>query len=114
MGSHFTLPKGVAPCDGDAALCALLEPIRARYDLPSFAAAIVTIGERADVCTRICAVGYRQRGAAKPAVTVNDRWHIGSNTKAMTATVAARYAAVGDVVVGFSRSSSLFLLLHST
>eukprot|EP00007_Cunea_sp_BSH-02190019_P009611 CAMPEP_0174240486 /NCGR_PEP_ID=MMETSP0417-20130205/19055_1 /TAXON_ID=242541 /ORGANISM="Mayorella sp, Strain BSH-02190019" /LENGTH=418 /DNA_ID=CAMNT_0015319583 /DNA_START=100 /DNA_END=1354 /DNA_ORIENTATION=+ len=95
MGTHFTLPKGVAPCDGDAALCALLEPIRARYDLPSFAAAIVTIGERADVCTRICAVGYRQRGAAKPAVTVNDRWHIGSNTKAMTATVAARLVERG-------------------
>jgi len=52
-----------------------------RYDLPSVAAAIITKDNIVAV-----AVGNRVRGEKIP-VTVLDRYHHGSNTKAMTATL---------------------------
>ncbi len=65
-------------------LGALLEPIRAKHDIPALAAAIVSRGEleAAGVC------GVRERGS-EVKVTLDDRFHLGSCTKAMTATLCA-------------------------
>lgn len=80
-------PKKPASAAKDAAprdLAALLQPIRARNDLPALAGAIV-------VGPRLAAVGcdgVRRRGSPE-TVTLEDRWHLGSCTKAMTATLCA-------------------------
>lgn len=55
-----------------------------KYDLPSIVAAVVKNGK---VITS-GAVGTRRYGSDIP-VTINDRYHIGSDTKAMTALLAA-------------------------
>lgn len=62
----------------------LLENARQTYDLPALGAAIVT----AEGIEALGAVGIRQHGRTTE-VTEDDLWHIGSNTKAMTATLAA-------------------------
>lgn len=62
----------------------LLEPIRQRYDLPAMAAAVIVDGD-----TIVWdATGLRKAGS-KVEVTPNDKFHIGSCTKAMTATLIA-------------------------
>jgi len=66
----------------DFAINQLLEPIRVKNKLPSLAAAIVT--EKGLVSAG--ASGVRKLGETVP-VTVDDRWHLGSDTKAMTATL---------------------------
>lgn len=62
----------------------LLIPYLGRYDLPALAAAVVQ--DRKIIASG--AVGTRRAGAAIP-VTLNDRFAIGSDTKAMTALLAA-------------------------
>jgi len=66
-------------------LSELLEGVRAKHKLPALAGAIVEQGK----LVALGAVGERARGSGV-AVTVDDLWHLGSCTKAMTATVAAR------------------------
>ena len=66
----------------DPKIDALLEPIRAAHKLPALAGAIVT----SNGLVTAGAVGVRKAGVETP-VTVNDLWHLGSNTKAMTATL---------------------------
>ncbi len=61
----------------------LLTEVLRQHDVPSIAAAAVVDGE----LYAAGAVGVRKRGDDTP-VTVNDRYHIGSCTKAMTATLA--------------------------
>lgn len=73
-------------------LAGLLEPIRARHKLPALAAAIVSGGELRDVA----AVGVRRAGSAEP-VTIDDKFHIGSCTKAMTATMIAALVEEGTL-----------------
>ena len=63
-------------------LAGLLEPIRADHNLPSLAGAILT----ADELVALGATGTRIAGEDVP-VTRNDVYHIGSCTKAMTATL---------------------------
>lgn len=65
-------------------LAAVLEPIRAKHDLPALGGAIVTT----DRLTALGVTGLRRRGGTEK-VTVDDRWHLGSCTKAMTATLCA-------------------------
>ncbi len=60
----------------------LLEPIQQKYNLPALAGAIVTSKN----LVAIGVVGVRKRGTDIP-VTINDKWHLGSDTKAMTATL---------------------------
>jgi CubicO group peptidase (beta-lactamase class C family) len=60
-----------------------LEGVRTEYDLPALAAAVTKGGE----VVAAGAVGVRAIGVDS-RVTVNDRFHIGSDTKAMTATIA--------------------------
>jgi len=69
-----------------------LESVRAAYDLPALAAAVVKDG----FVIAAAAVGTRIHGAEMP-VTINDRFHIGSNTKSMTATLAGILVESGDL-----------------
>jgi CubicO group peptidase (beta-lactamase class C family) len=62
----------------------LLAPIRERHDLPALAAALIE-GPR---MTAVGCDGVRRRGSPEK-VTLEDRWHLGSCTKAMTATLCA-------------------------
>jgi D-alanyl-D-alanine carboxypeptidase len=74
---------GFAPTAGPDDLCSVLEPIRQRHNVPSLAAAVWV----ADQLVAEGAVGIRKVGDRTP-VTTSDRWHLGSDTKAMTATLA--------------------------
>src|SRR5262249_1988402 len=67
-----------------AAAESALEPVRAKYDLPSLAGAVFS----GDATIAVGAVGVRKRGDPTP-ITRADRWHLGSDTKAMTATLIA-------------------------
>lgn len=78
------------PRDGDEAVSSILEPILIENDLPALAAAVVT--KRG--IEAIGAVGVRKRGSDVP-VTKQDLWHLGSETKAMTAALIARLVERG-------------------
>ncbi|MCK8786676.1 beta-lactamase family protein [Roseomonas sp. NAR14] len=72
------LPDGAEPLDP------ILQPFLASHGLPALAAAVVRAGR----IVAAGAVGTRRAGAEIP-VTLDDRFHIGSDTKAMTALLAA-------------------------
>jgi CubicO group peptidase (beta-lactamase class C family) len=75
-----------------ASLDPILRPYLMRYDLPAVAAAIVKKGE----LVASGAVGTRRAGTSSP-VTVEDRFHIGSDTKAMTSLIAAMLVEGGRI-----------------
>lgn len=76
--SQLTTPTHIKKFDG------LLEEIRAEFHLPALAAGIVTpLGLQENGC-----VGVRKLGDKTP-ITNADLWHLGSCTKAMTATMIA-------------------------
>ncbi|HEU0032168.1 MAG TPA: serine hydrolase domain-containing protein [Kofleriaceae bacterium] len=79
--------------DPNAVLATKLAAIRADKKLPAVAAALWTRGK----LLAIAAVGDRKQGDAAHTVTVDDRWHLGSNTKAMTALVIARHVERGTL-----------------
>jgi CubicO group peptidase (beta-lactamase class C family) len=70
----------------------LLESIRQKHQLPALAGAIVT-GKGLEA---IGAVGVRKAGT-DVAVTAEDLWHIGSDTKAMTAALIGRLVEQGKL-----------------
>lgn len=83
-----TRPATTRPATKQAAaesLDALLEPIRERRKLPGLVAAIV----EGDDVVAIGAAGVRKLSSPEP-ITIDDKLHLGSCTKAMTATVLAR------------------------
>jgi CubicO group peptidase (beta-lactamase class C family) len=65
-------------------LNSLLDPVRQQYDLPALAGAIVT----SKGLVAAGAVGVRKYGTDTP-VAIDDQFHLGSDTKAMTATMLA-------------------------
>jgi CubicO group peptidase (beta-lactamase class C family) len=71
--------------DDEASLRAELESIRSLHGLPALAAMRV----EGDAVAEMAAVGSRAAGSPGK-VTTRDQWHLGSLTKAMTATLAAR------------------------
>lgn len=73
-------------------LNSLLEPIRQKYDLPALAGAIVT--SKGLIASG--AVGVRKYGSDTP-VTIDDQFHLGSDTKAMTATMLATLVEEGKL-----------------
>src|SRR5262245_31142455 len=73
-----------APAPGRPALSALLDDARAKNEIPALAA----VATRADAVLEIAASGIRRQGRPD-RVTPQDLFHIGSNTKAMTATLVA-------------------------
>jgi CubicO group peptidase (beta-lactamase class C family) len=83
------------PADGDSGqffrleqfpvrdLTAELTPIRSQYNVPAIACAVV----QSNRVVGVGFVGVRKHGIAE-AVTLTDKWHHGSVTKSMTATLA--------------------------
>jgi CubicO group peptidase (beta-lactamase class C family) len=69
-----------------------IEGIRKKHDLPALAVVVVKDGR---ICDR-AAVGVRRWGELTP-VTTNDLFHIGSCTKAMTATLTAMLIQEGKL-----------------
>lgn len=69
----------------DDAIRAALDSVLTSSELPALGGAIVT----SNGLVGIAAVGTRKRGVDAP-VTTADEWHLGSDTKAMTAVIAAK------------------------
>ena len=69
-----------------------LESIRRDHGLPALAAAAMRRGK----LVATSATGVRELGA-KEHVTIDDRWHVGSCTKSMTATVAGMLVDEGKL-----------------
>src|SRR5689334_15079228 len=67
-----------------------LTETRDRTHVPAIAALVQIDGKPAAEA----AIGVRAEGS-KPAVTIHDLWHLGSDTKAMTATLIARMVEQG-------------------
>jgi CubicO group peptidase (beta-lactamase class C family) len=87
-----TLPAPTATADAPRDIGDLLAPILKKHKVPGMAAAVVLDGK----IVAIGATGLRELG--KPdAVTVGDLWHLGSCTKAMTATLAAVMVEKGEI-----------------
>lgn len=81
-----------APVRAAENLDAYLEGVRAKYGLPALAAAVTRSGE----IVASGAAGKRAIGIDIP-VTVEDRFHLGSDTKAFTATVAGTLVEEGRI-----------------
>jgi CubicO group peptidase (beta-lactamase class C family) len=73
-------------------LSSMLEPIRAANGLPALAGAVW----QGDTLIAIGATGSRKLGDPTP-VTIEDKWHLGSDTKAMTATLIGIHVDLGFV-----------------
>ncbi len=69
-----------------------METVRAQYELPAIAAAVVKDGKP----LAIGATGVRALGT-DVKVTIEDRFHLGSDTKAMTATLAGMLVDEGKL-----------------
>ena len=93
--SNPALPSEVG-VSGDSELDATLDTIREQFDLPSLGAMLI----QGDEIVEMGAVGLRASGFAE-SVTIQDRWHLGSLTKSMTATLAARLVEQGVIFLGY-------------
>lgn len=78
--------------DGPQDVSELLAPLMEKHKVPGMAAAVIE-GER---LTKLGAAGIRARGDAAK-VELDDVWHLGSCTKAMTATLCARLVEQGKL-----------------
>ena len=97
MISLWLLATSVAHADADlqAFVDRTLNDVRTRANLPAIAALVQIDGQVAAKS----AVGVRAVGHPEP-VTTQDLWHLGSNTKAMTATLIARLVEQGYLGYG--------------
>ena len=84
----FAAPAHAEPASLDAELAT----IRAKHEVPALAAAVAINGE----VVAAGATGVRALGTDIP-VTVGDRFHLGSDTKAMTATLAGMMVEAGKL-----------------
>lgn len=83
----------IAPPEDPASLLVIdFQEIRRRFDLPALAG----FAMKGNEIVVIDAVGVRARGD-DALVTVDDRWHLGSCGKAMSATVLDQLVARGDL-----------------
>lgn len=76
-----------------ATVASELEAIRTRLQLPALAVAAWRDGKLLDMQ----AVGLRKIDDAASKVTTQDKWHVGSNTKAMTAALIAIFVDRGTL-----------------
>lgn len=123
LGSLFLI---AANCEAGNSLDAMLQPYLTQYELPAIAAAVVKDGK----VVSAGAVGTRRTGAEIP-VTINDRFHLGSDTKAMTALLVAMLVEEGklrwdttlaetfpelaqEMDPGFRRITLMHLLSHTS
>ncbi len=88
LGPAAAAPASSPPRD----LAPVLRPLRDAHDMPALAGAIV----RGDRLVALGAVGVRRRGT-ETSVTPADRFHLGSCTKSMTATLIAAYVEEGKL-----------------
>jgi len=70
----------------------MLEEIRSEHELPALGGIAIVDGE----VKAMGAVGLR-KFKGKKEVTIDDKWHIGSCTKSMTATLAATFVEEGKL-----------------
>lgn len=84
--------KTVAPQRELEDLRALIAPIRKQHDMPALGACVIVKGK----VVALGVDGVRKVGNETP-VTTKDRWHLGSCTKAMTATLIAQQVAKGKL-----------------
>jgi CubicO group peptidase (beta-lactamase class C family) len=82
-------------------LVEVIEPIRKKYALPAMAWAVIMQGQT----TAWGATGFRKAGN-NVQVTSNDKFHIGSCTKAMTATIIAMLVERGKLRWGITLSEA--------
>ena len=82
----------ITPRPADESVTSVLEPIRIKAGVPAMAAAVVTSAG----IEFIGAVGVRKRGTETP-VTLDELWHLGSDTKAMTSTLIAKLVEQGKL-----------------
>ena len=95
VGLVVAASMSTPPAASDAApspLAVRLDEIRGRFDLPALAGFAMKGGE----IIAIEAVGVRARGE-EAVVTIDDRWHLGSCGKAMSATVLDRLVNRGHL-----------------
>jgi CubicO group peptidase (beta-lactamase class C family) len=85
-------PMESIPVAGDIAVTDALKPILREHNLPSLAAGRVT----SKGLQQMGVVGFRKRDT-DVAVTPEDLWHLGSDGKAMTATLIARLVERGEL-----------------
>jgi CubicO group peptidase (beta-lactamase class C family) len=85
-------PTTACPAVGAEEVTSALKPIRQKFGIPAMAAALVT----SDSIQFMGAVGVRKRGTDVP-VGLDDQWHLGSDTKAMTSTLIARLVERGQL-----------------
>lgn len=71
--------------DGDSQIIDILADTRNKYSVPAMAAALLT----SQGIQKVAVIGTRKYGTDTPA-TLNDLWHLGSDTKMMTSTIVAR------------------------
>jgi CubicO group peptidase (beta-lactamase class C family) len=80
---HVVACATAGPARGPATdISSVLEPLRVAGALPGMAAAVV----KGDTLVALGAAGVRKHGDPSP-VGLEDAWHLGSDTKAMTATL---------------------------
>lgn len=90
--ASLPLAPSVGAKDAAATWTSKLEKIRLSFSLPALGGAIVTSrGLQSAAVT-----GVRKAGEDVSA-TINDLWHLGSNTKAMTSTLAALAVEAGKI-----------------
>jgi CubicO group peptidase (beta-lactamase class C family) len=85
LGASWQRGAARGPAHNDAALAARLEPIRVKHGFPALGGAIVT----SDGLQQMAVTGVRKAGTTVDAAP-GDLWHLGSDTKAMTAVVIAK------------------------
>src|SRR5689334_8723265 len=99
LAGAFCQAATAQPADAPRDVSELLRAVIGRHDVPGMVAAVIE-GDRV-VATG--AAGVRQRGG-RDKVTVADKFHIGSCTKTMTATLCAMLVEEGklkwDTTVG--------------
>jgi len=91
-GDSGSLPPSTPTLPQDGGLAGELDAIRARHGVPALAAFSLHEGRIVEEA----AVGLRAVGHGE-GVTVEDQWHLGSLTKAMTATLAAVLVEEGAI-----------------
>src|SRR5438874_145255 len=74
-------------------LNAILEQIRITRNVPALACAVV----QSNRIVGLGAAGWRKWNVTNAPVTVGDKWHHGSITKSMTATLAAMLVEEGRI-----------------
>lgn len=84
----FCSARLIAGAEQTAEITAILKAVREKYHLPALAGAVFDDNGLVAQGT----AGVRKMGGSEPA-TQNDLWHLGSDAKAMTATLVGSYVA---------------------